>query len=202
MNGVNDLSEERIRELLAARQADPYISPMRETNSDEEATPAAVLIPMLKINEQWNLLYILRTVKDTDRHSGQVAYPGGRLDGDESAEEGALREAYEEVGLDREDVRMLGKLEDFITISNYSVTPVVGVIPWPRELKPQPEEVQRIFTVPLAWLADPANREERERIAPNGETLKVVYFTEYDRELVWGVTARITLNFLQALGLA
>lgn len=199
---ISELSEEHIKSLLAARRADPYISPMRETFSDEEPKPAAVLIPMLHQNGEWHLLYILRSVVQGDMHSGQVAFPGGRWDpGETEPEQAALREANEEIGLQPAGVRLLGRLEDFITISNYNVTPVIGVIPWPNELSPQAGEVQRIFTIPLAYLADPANREERERVAPSGQTLKVVYFKEYDKELLWGVTARITLNFLQALKL-
>ena len=69
-------------------------------------------------------------------------------------------------------------------------------------LRPDPREVQRAFTIPLAWLADPANREERERASPDGQVLNVVYFKQYDREILWGVTARITQNFLRALELA
>jgi len=200
---VSQLSEERISELLAARRADPYISQLRENFSKQESQPAAVLIPMLRHENDWQLLFILRTVKDNDMHSGQVAFPGGRLDSvEETPEQGALREAKEEIGLNGRGVRLLGRLEDFVTISNYRVTPVVATIPWPSELKPQLDEVQRTFTIPLSWLADPANREERERVAPDGQTLKVVYFKEYDKELLWGVTARITLNFLQALKLA
>jgi 8-oxo-dGTP pyrophosphatase MutT (NUDIX family) len=203
MPGTPDLSEKQIRAYLAARQADPYISPLRESFSDQEPRPAAVLVPMLRQDDEWHLLYILRAMHEGDMHSGQVAFPGGRWDpGETQAEQAALREANEETGLAADAVRLLGNLEDFITISSYRVTPVVGMIPWPVELQPQPGEVQRIFTIPLAWLADPANREERERIAPGGQRLKVVYFTKYDQELLWGVTARITLNFLQALKLA
>jgi 8-oxo-dGTP pyrophosphatase MutT (NUDIX family) len=201
-NPISELTEERIKSLLAARRADPYISPMRESFSSQDPKPAAVLIPMLQQDGDWHLLYILRSVVEGDMHSGQVAFPGGRWDpGETEAEQAALREANEEIGLQTADVRLLGRLEDFITISNYNVTPVVATIPWPSELRPQPGEVQRIFTIPLTWLAEPANREERERVAPSGETLKVVYFKEYDKEILWGVTARITLNFLQALKL-
>jgi 8-oxo-dGTP pyrophosphatase MutT (NUDIX family) len=158
---------------------------------------------MLRNDDEWQLLYILRAKVEGDMHSAQVAFPGGRLDtGETSADEAALREAREEVALDTSQVRLLGHLEDFVTISNYRVTPVVGVIPWPTELHPDPREVQRAFTIPLAWLADPQNREERERVTPDGQMVKVVYFTQYDKELLWGVTARITLNFLNALGLA
>lgn len=196
------LTEERIAQLLAARAADPYITPMREFPSETQPRPAAVLIPMLRQSDEWHLLYILRAQVEGDMHSAQVAFPGGRLDpGETRAEQAALREADEEVGLDGTQVRLLGHLEDFITISDYQVTPVVGVIPWPTELHTDPREVQRAFTIPLAWLADPANREERERIAPNGQSVNVVYFKQYDKELLWGVTARITLNFLEALKL-
>lgn len=197
------LTEERIAQLLAARAADPYISPMRELTSDVAPRPAAVLIPMLRNEDEWHLLYILRAQVEGDMHSAQVAFPGGRLETSETrAEQAALREANEEIGLVGDQVRLLGHLEDFITISNYQVTPVVGVVPWPTVLHTDPREVQRAFTIPLAWLADEGNREERERVAPSGETLKVVYFKQYDKELLWGVTARITLNFLDALKLS
>ncbi|MBX3049206.1 MAG: CoA pyrophosphatase [Anaerolineales bacterium] len=198
---MHNLSEDTIRQRLATRAADPYISPYRELHGETEPRPAAVLIPLLRQNDEWHLLYILRAQVQGDMHSGQVAFPGGRLDPHETQpEQAALREAQEEIGLEPSGVRLLGHMEEFITISNYRVTPVVGVIPWPFELHLQGSEVQRAFTIPLAWLADPANREERQRIAPDGHTLNVVYFTEYDRELLWGLTARITLNFLDALG--
>ncbi|MEX2161669.1 MAG: CoA pyrophosphatase [Anaerolineales bacterium] len=199
---LDSLTEERIRQLLAERAADPSVSALREIASNEEPRPAAVLVPVLRQGDAWHLLYILRAQVEGDMHSAQVAFPGGRLDSEETtAEQAALREAREEVGIDAKQVRLLGHLEDFITISNYRVTPVVGVIPWPMELQPDSREVQRAFTIPLAWLADAANREERERVAPDGKTVKVVYFKQYDKELLWGVTARITLNFLQALKL-
>ena len=203
MPPIPDFSEEQIQARLAARLADPHTHVMDEGFRSREARPAAVLVPMLRQDGEWHLLYILRSVHEGDMHSGQVAFPGGRWDpGETQAEQAALREAQEEVGLQPDAVRVLGNLEDFITISNYRVTPVVAAIPWPVQLQPQPGEVQRIFSIPLPWLADPANREERERTAPSGERLRVVYFTRYDEELLWGVTARITLNFLQALGLA
>ena len=202
-NTFPELTEERISQLLAKRIADPTISPLREINSNVAPKPAAVLIPMLRENDEWRLLFILRAQVEGDMHSAQVAFPGGRLDpGETSAYDAALREAHEETALDSSQVRVLGHLEDFITISNYCVTPVVGVIPWPTDLQPDTREVQRIFTIPLSWLADPENREQRQRVAPDGQTLKVVYFNHYDKELLWGVTARITLNLLQALQLA
>lgn len=198
-----DLSTTQIQARLAARQADPSIGIANEGYPVADPRPAAVLLPLLRHADEWHLLYILRAVHAGDMHSGQVAFPGGRWEAyEDNAVQAALREAHEEIGLQPDQVQLLGNLEDFITISSYRVTPVVGLIPWPLTLHPQPGEVQRIFTIPLAWLADPAHREERQRSAPNGAAVQVVYFTEYDREVLWGVTARITLNFLQALGLA
>jgi 8-oxo-dGTP pyrophosphatase MutT (NUDIX family) len=198
-----NLTEERIRSLLAERHANPLVNPLRESISEIEPRPAAVLIPLLRIKGRWQVLYILRSVVEGDMHSGQVAFPGGALDpGETNPEQAALRETNEEIGLEANSVKLLGRLEEFVTISNYSVTPVIGSIPWPLEFRLTPSEVQRAFTIPLAWLADPDNREFRDRVAPNGKSLLVVYFKEYEKELLWGVTARITLNFLEALKLA
>src|SRR5690606_1673451 len=120
MPGNADLSEEQIRAYLAARQADPYISPLRESFSEQEPRPAAVLVPLLRQDDEWRLLYILRSVHEGDVHSGQVAFPGGRWEAAETrAEQAALREANEETGLEPKSIRLLGQLEDFITISNY-----------------------------------------------------------------------------------
>ena len=200
---MSSLTEQRICELLAAHAAGSNSNPIRENFSRLPPKPAAVLVPLLLQDGAWHLLYILRAQVAGDLHSAQVAFPGGRLEPHETqAEPAALRETYEEIGLDPGSVRLLGRLEDFVTISNYQVTPCIGVIPWPTELKPEPREVQRVFTIPLSWLADPANREERERMAPQGQTLKVIYFQQFGKELLWGVTARITLNFLQAMELA
>ena len=197
------LTEQRICELLAAHAAGSNSNPIRENFSTQPPQPAAVLVPLLQQGGAWHLLYILRAQVAGDLHSAQVAFPGGRFEAYETqAEPAALRETYEEIGVDPGSVRLLGRLEDFVTISNYQVTPCIGVIPWPTELKPEPREVQRVFTIPLSWLADPANREERERMAPQGQTLKVIYFQQFGKELLWGVTARITLNFLQAMELA
>lgn len=204
MPDINALSEEQIRVRLAARQADPYINPFHEALVPGAARPAAVLLPLFRHQDAWHLLLIRRTHVDGDHHSGQVAFPGGRLNPDDASTEAtALRETEEEIGLPPARVTILGELEDMVTISNYRVTPLVGVIPWPFPLAPAEEEVARIFSIPLAWLADSANREVRQREIPrqNG-SLDVVFFSEYDGELLWGVSARITLHFLEALGLA
>ena len=167
-----------------------------------EPRPAAVLIPLIHQDGDWRLL-LTRRNPDLPEHSGQVAFPGGRADPiDASPEHTALREAEEEIGVHPQDVQVLGRLHDFLTITNYRVTPVVGLIPWPYTLRPSPEEVSRIFTIPLGWLANPQNYEERQRqLPPPHEPVSVVYFKPYDGEILWGASARFTLTLLDLLRL-
>lgn len=163
--------------------------------------PAAVLIPLLRVTDGWQILFTRRN-STLAEHSGQVAFPGGRSEpGDPSPEATALREAHEEIGLAPEDVRILGRLNDFITITNYAVTPVVSSIPWPYEFTIQKEEVSRVFTISLAWLSDPLHHEVRRRAIPSlGSHVDVIYFQPYDGELLWGASARFTLTLLNILG--
>ena len=169
--------------------------------SAETAHPAAVLIPLFRLHERWRLLYIRRSEYDGDHHSGEVAFPGGRSQrDDECCAATALREAWEEIGLPPREVELLGELPPFLTVSNYLVTPVVGLVPWPLELRPDPTEVARVFSMPLAWLEDPANRRVRAWPSPDHPQVRqVVFFDEHDGELLWGVSARITLDFLACL---
>ena len=88
---------------------------------------------------------------------------------------------------------MLGRLTPMTTISSYRVTPVVGVIPWPYVFRPAHHEVARVFTMPLAWLAEKSNRWEFNLL---GRDHSVIFFHPYDGELLWGATARMTVEFL------
>ncbi|MEE9216521.1 MAG: CoA pyrophosphatase [Anaerolineales bacterium] len=174
-----------------------------KVETEWEATPAAVLIPLYQEDGDWNLLFTRRT-DSVDVHAGQVSFPGGRIeDSDVSAVAAALREAQEEIGLDPADVEMLGQLNPIFTVTQFLVTPVVGVIPWPYPLASNPTEVAHTFGVPIKWLSDPNNVEVRDRqpLVP-GRNIQVYYFKEFDGETIWGVTARITVNFLQMLDAA
>jgi 8-oxo-dGTP pyrophosphatase MutT (NUDIX family) len=201
-----DLSESDIITKLD-RAYNPSLLPESPYPADlikQQAQPAAVLIPFLRDRDEWQLLFIRRTNQTNDRHSGQVAFPGGRCDPtDPDAESAALREAFEETGIASRDVRILGRLRSMLTITGYVVTPIVGVISWPYKLTPQPEEVSRIFRIPLFWLADPVHHEVRSRkFRVKGESIPVINFHPYDGEVLWGASARITMLLLEALGLS
>ena len=174
-----------------------------KAETEWDATPAAVLIPLYQDDGDWNLLFTRRT-DSVDTHAGQVSFPGGQIeDSDVSIVATALREAQEEIGLNPEDVETLGQLNPLFTVTQFLVTPVVGVIPWPYPLRTSPTEVARTFGVPIRWLADPGNLEvkEREPLVP-GRSIRVYYFKEYEGETIWGVTARITVNLLHMLDAA
>ncbi|MBM3151101.1 MAG: CoA pyrophosphatase [Chloroflexi bacterium] len=163
---------------------------------------AAVLLPLIRLERAWRLVFTRRT--DTvESHKGQVSFPGGQCDSEhEQPEQAALREAQEEIGLRPDDVRLLGRLNDIVTITHYRVTPVVGTFRWPYEFHPSPLEVARIFTIPLEWLARRENRVE-QYFTPQGENrpFPVVIYQPYDGEVLWGASARIVLEFLAVLGM-
>jgi len=159
---------------------------------------AAVLVPLLRQDGEWNLLFTRRTDK-VESHKGQVSFPGGACDdGETTPEQTALREAEEEIGIDPRNVRVLGRLPSMLTITSYRVTPVVGVIPWPTVFKPAQAEVARIFTMPLTWLAERSNRWEFNLL---GRDHSVIVYHPFDGEILWGATARMTVDFLEILKL-
>lgn len=108
----------------------------------------------------------------------------------------ALREANEEIGLKAQDVEILGRVNEVITVSSYEITPVVGVFPFPYSFLVSTIEVERVFTMPLQWLASPQNYWEFQH--PKAQHPTIAYHP-YDGELLWGATARITLNFLKTI---
>ena len=185
-------------------------APLGDEVTDDPARPgartlrrAAVLLPLARVSGAWHLLFIRRATDERDRHSGQVAFPGGaRETGDDSDVATALREAREEIGLAAEGVEVLGTLGAYLTISRYEVVPVVARIDWPVPLALQASEVARTFLMPLDWLADRANftlRARREMDPASARRHPVVVYEPFDGEVLWGATARIVLNFLKAL---
>ncbi len=199
---IRDLSEEAIRAFLEAWQGPRKEAPRPVNLFNRPRREAGVLIPMTRFKDDWHLVFIRRTEHEHDHHGGQVAFPGGGIDpGDRTPARAALREAHEEIGLPPERVRILGELPRAHSVTNYVVTPIVGSFDWPVSFQPEPGEVARVFSIPLSWLADRGNHEIRYRSLSNRNPRPVIYFNHYDGELLWGFTARLTLNLLEALGL-
>ena len=157
---------------------------------------ASVLIAILNYGEYIEnpeLIYTQRS-NHLSTHSGEVSFPGGKADdSDASLFETALRESNEEMSLKSEDVTELGKLNYLISRHKIEVNPFVATIDRPQDLKPN-EEIQEIFTVPLKFLLDPANI-ERESIERQGSVWDVPTWNLKNQK-IWGLTAMITVNFL------
>ncbi|HXD09712.1 MAG TPA: CoA pyrophosphatase [Anaerolineales bacterium] len=197
----NELTQEFISEQLQAaiQSAGPSSDGYAEIDLTDETRLkcAAVLVPLVWENDEWHLLFTRRTDR-VESHKGQVSFPGGACDeGETTPEETALREAEEEIGLNPHDVKILGRLANMITISQFRVTPVVGVIKWPTVFRLGEHEVARVFTIPLGWLANSSNRWQFHM---RGRKRSLIAYHPYDGELLWGATARMTVDFLQVLG--
>jgi 8-oxo-dGTP pyrophosphatase MutT (NUDIX family) len=195
------LTQEFISERLheAIQSAGPSSDGYAEIDLTEETRLkcAAVLVPLVWENDEWHLLFTRRTDR-VESHKGQVSFPGGACDdGETTPEQTALREAEEEIGLNPDDIKVLGRLANLITISYFRVTPVVGVVKWPTVFRVGEHEVARVFTIPLGWLANSSNRWQFQI---EGRKRAVIAYHPYDGELLWGATARMTVDFLSVLG--
>ncbi len=161
---------------------------------------AAVLILLTQIKSQWHVLFIRRADRDGDLHSGQVAFPGGKYEyQDHNLEMTAIRETQEEIGLHPDNIQIIGQLSSHHTVTKFKIYPFAGVIPWPVSLSPQLSEVARIFTIPLVWLQDSNNYSYKKHPLQKSRKSPIIFFDQYDGEILWGASARITLSFLEAI---
>ncbi|MHB8528523.1 MAG: CoA pyrophosphatase, partial [Caulobacteraceae bacterium] len=150
-------------------------------------TPAAVLVALVEHEEGLSVI-LTRRADTLRRHTGQVAFPGGRTDPGETPWAAALREAEEEIGLDPARVSLAGLSTPYRTGTGYEVTPVVGFVAPPLLLTPNLDEVADVFETPFGFLMDPANHEQRQRELPDGMMRRFYAMTWEDR-LIWGATA-------------
>ena len=159
---------------------------------------AGVLIPLLLRDTGVELLFTRRT--DTVlTHKGQISFPGGQQEEhDVETVETALRESYEEIGLEPSSVTVLGELDDvFTSVSGFVITPVVGVVDGSvHDLRPAPDEVKSLLLVPLTTLLQPEVHTTETR-AFEGQRYRIHYYTVGD-DVIWGATGRIVYQFLKA----
>lgn len=181
---------ERLRAALMqdgpadALEGDDYLAP-------GDHVPAAVLI-MITDRADPGVILTLRQ-PHLRRHAGQIAFPGGRIDDvDESPTAAALREAWEEVGIDPAAVDLVGVMPPYRTGSGYRIVPVVGVIPPDAALAPQEDEVAALFEVPLAFLIDAANHVRTSRHFEGRE--RHFHVIEWQDRRIWGITAALIVN--------
>ena len=174
-----------VADIIAKRQAAGKI------------TEAAVLIPLLLKDDGLSVLLTQRTNHLRD-HAGQISFPGGRMDpGDVGPNDTALRESEEEIGLDRNRVEIIGHMPRYLTVSGYSVTPVVGLVQAQAEYVLDEFEVADVFEVPLRFLMDPANHQVRMWQSEQGS--RRFYAMPYENRFIWGATAGMLRNLYHLL---
>ena len=174
-----------LRDVLAKRPAVEIQAPQHRR--------ACVLIPLIRNAGSWSILFTQRA-ENLAAHSGQISFPGGSVENGETLEEAAVREAEEEVGIPRQSVELIGRLDDVVTHSGFLVAPFVGIIHERVEYVMQETEVVEIFEVPIEALLDIRNPEVR--YVPFRARQYPAYFYHYGRYEIWGLTGRMLKAFL------
>ena len=184
--------DDRLRSILTQRV--PMILP-----PDATRRQAAVLLPLFRNASAYHVVFTKRT-ETLKHHKGQVSFPGGSFepsDGDLLTT--ALRESDEEVGIRPEHVSILGRLDDLATFStSFTISPFVGLIPYPYPFRPDPIEVAIVFDAPLSALADPTVQRRYVRARDDGATIEDYEF-HVNGHVIWGATARIIHHLLSLI---
>ena len=168
---------------------------LKQSDPKSDLPKAAVLIALTD-EENPEVIYTLRSNK-VSSHQGEVSFPGGmQEESDTSLIITALRESEEEIGLPQNCVKILGSLDTMVSRFNVSVTPFVGVIPGDVELNTSSEEIEACFRVPLSFLLKD-KRYRNDEVNRNGETFYMPAY-KYSSYVIWGLTAMITVNFLNS----
>ena len=166
-------------------------------NEPVELTPAAVLVGLIEREYGFSVL-LTRRADTLRRHTGQIALPGGKLDPEDAdATAAALREAQEEVGLNPAQVEVLGTMPPHRTVTNYAMIPVLALVHGPFTPIPEPGEVEEVFTVPFAHIANPAHYRIEGRIWRGAR--RSYYVAPWGPYYIWGATARVLHSLAQRL---
>jgi 8-oxo-dGTP pyrophosphatase MutT (NUDIX family) len=180
---------DQIRKKISSRQ--------RRVIEHPPFSHAAVLVPLFQKDKDCHLLFTKRS-EEVKYHKGEISFPGGMVDEeDKELINTALREADEEIGLKERDVQIIGVLDDIVTITEFIVTPIVGLFPYPYPFKVSEVEIAELIEVPLASLLEEDCFSEREIF--RGGQKEVVYAYQYGKHIIWGATARILNQFLDLI---
>ena len=172
------------------------ITPDSELPDQPGLVPAAVLVGIVT-GRSPGILLTKRTAH-LRTHSGQVSFPGGRIDpGDAGPEAAAIREAEEEVGLAPSHVELLGRLRDYVTVSSYRVTPVLALLRPGFVFRPSAHEVEAVFQLPLTVLLDP-QAPRRDRAMFRG-ALRTYWVWPHAEHHIWGATAAMLVHLARRL---
>jgi len=183
-------------EVREATRGDHDLNP-GETPPSAALRPAAVLVPLIEHPGGMTVLLTQRTAH-LSAHAGQVSFPGGRIEAEDADEiAAALRETEEEVGLPRDHVSIIGRLDTYVTGTGFEITPIVGIIRPPYPLTIDPFEVAEAFEVPLSYVLDRRNHNRTERESA-GRT-RVFFVLPYEGRNIWGATAGMLVNLAEVL---
>jgi 8-oxo-dGTP pyrophosphatase MutT (NUDIX family) len=193
----------RLRGALERGHARP-VELLPGDDPDLVARPGQVIVPaavLVAVVDRPNPAVILTLRTDSmRRHAGQVSFPGGRIDPEDSDPvDAALREAEEEIGLRRDQVEVVATADSYRTVTGYHVTPVIGVVPPGLSLTPQPSEVAAIFEVPLDHLLDPVHH--RIRTTQWQGDSRTYYEICWQDRRIWGATAAMIVNLSRRIEL-
>ena len=186
---------ERLRDALTRT---PALQALEGDLPDEpalESVPAAVLIGVTDRTEPGVILTVRREHMRT--HAGQVAFPGGRIDPGEDAVSAALREAWEELGLEPQSAEVVGAVDTYRTVTGYVVTPVLAVVAPDQPLSPHEHEVADWFEAPLGFVLDPANQQLKSALFRGRE--RHYYEIVWNDRRIWGATAAMLVNLSRRL---
>lgn len=168
-----------------------------EAPPDKMLIAAAVLVPLVQRPDGMTVLLTQRTAHLAN-HAGQISFPGGRIEAcDDDALAAALRETEEEIGLSPDKVEVLGWLDDYVTGTGFRVTPIVGAVEPPFELRPDPFEVAEAFEVPLDFILDPVNHRRVRRVVAGRD--RPYYAMPFRDRYIWGATAGMLINLFEVL---
>jgi 8-oxo-dGTP pyrophosphatase MutT (NUDIX family) len=161
-------------------------------------TAASVLVPLVMRPSGLAVMLTQRTAH-LAAHAGQISFPGGRAEPEDAdSVAAALRETEEEVGLPRDYVEVIGRLDTYLTSTGFEITPVVGLVRAPYPMRVDPFEVAEVFEVPLAFVVDPANHRRDSREYKG--RLRHFFVLHYENRYIWGATAGMLVNLAEVLG--